>query len=488
MTKFIFEYIYWLPFIFLIVTIITNMLTIIFLRKHNIIYYITLIGLKLSFLSLFFLIKIIPVNMTILLKINMYNIFYSGITILSSIFIVYLSYDWLKKLDINKEEFYLLVLTSTLGSFVLINANHMLSLFLGIELISLPSFGLIGYLVKDKKSMVSSLKYTILSSISSIFILFGISLIYSYMGTLSFEELYQQLILINNCKILLLGWMLFFIGFAFKLSIFPFHLWISDIYDNSSIISIIILSTISKIPFFSVLIKMFLNTSYYIYDYMYYIFIFTSLLSILSGNLMALFQNNIKKIIAYTSISNIGYVLTVFLCKNKLNLSLECLSIYFLSYLLSIISICGLLLIIDLYQFKNKKNKKQNFFVLSRGLFWKHPFFAIMITFIILSLASFPLTFNFIGKIYIYILLVKSKLWFLIFPIIISNIMLIYFCLNIIINLYSHNNSFKKILKKNYLCNKLGIITILSTFFSITLGLYPQLIIDIIQYINCKIF
>ena len=165
------------------------MLSIAWRRNHFFNATLSVIGLNVALLSLWFVGQAGAMDVTPLMRVDGYAMLYTGLVLLASLATCTFAYPWLEGYNDNKEEFYLLVLIAALGGILLANANHMAALFLGIELISLPLFGLIGYAFRQKRSLEASIKYTILSAAASSFLLFGIALVYAQSGNLSFVAL-----------------------------------------------------------------------------------------------------------------------------------------------------------------------------------------------------------------------------------------------------------------------------------------------------------
>ncbi len=171
-----------LPLLIVGLTVVVVMLSIAWRRNHFLNATLSVIGLNVALLSLWFVGQAGAMDVTPLMRVDGYAMLYTGLVLLASLATCTFAYPWLEGYTDNKEEFYLLVLIAALGGILLANANHMASLFLGIELISLPLFGLVGYAFRQKRSLEASIKYTILSAAASSFLLFGIALVYAQTG------------------------------------------------------------------------------------------------------------------------------------------------------------------------------------------------------------------------------------------------------------------------------------------------------------------
>ena len=248
-----------LPLLIVGLTVVVVMLSIAWRRNHFFNATLSVVGLNVALLSLWFVGHAGAMDVTPLMRVDGYAMLYTGLVLLASLATCTFAYPWLEGYSDNKEEFYLLVLIAALGGILLANANHMASLFLGIELISLPLFGLVGYAFRQKRSLEASIKYTILSAAASSFLLFGIALVYAQSGDLSFVAIGKNLGEdVLHEPLLLAGLGLMIVGLGFKLSLVPFHLWTPDVYQGAPAPVSTFLATASKIAIFGVLMRLFL--------------------------------------------------------------------------------------------------------------------------------------------------------------------------------------------------------------------------------------
>lgn len=485
-----------LPVLIIGITIIIIILSISYRRdqfKHAV---LAIIGLIISGISTFNIIRQEQntCNIDQLLCIDNFSIFYIILILIANIISGLLVYKWLLHYPTDRrDEFYVLLLISSMGGVLLTMSNHLVTLFLGIELISLPLFGLIGYSVRQRRSIESSIKYFILSGISSSFLLFGIALIYAETSYLSFNGIKNILFSYNDSmsnslqfKLLVMtGLMMIMVAFSFKLSFVPFHLWTPDVYQGSSTAVSMYLTTSSKIAVISVLIRFLLILPDQ-YHKIFYIFLSGSACcSMLFGSVMATMQNNIKRILAYSSITNSGYLLIALITLHvNYSINQEAISIYLISYLFSNIGVFGVINIISTYYIR----KDADTLCLYRGLFWKEPVLSIIFTIILLSLAGIPMTLGFIGKFYLLLTGISNQLWLLIMVMVISSIISIYYYLKIIINLFvSPENTINSIDYSNlnrWVYSPSGIIVIITTIIILIFGLYPQPVINLIYCIG----
>ena len=248
-----------LPLLIVGLTVVVVMLSIAWRRNHFLNATLSVLGLNAALVSLWFVGQNGAMDVTPLIRVDGYAMLYTGLVLLASLATCTFAYPWLEGYKDNKEEFYLLVLIAALGGILLAGANHLAALFLGIELISLPLFGLVGYAFRQKRSLEASIKYTILSAAASSFLLFGMALVYANSGNLSFLALGKSLA--DNMlhePLLLAGLGLMIVGLGFKLSLVPFHLWTPDVYQGAPAPVSTFLATASKIAIFGVVMRLFL--------------------------------------------------------------------------------------------------------------------------------------------------------------------------------------------------------------------------------------
>ncbi|QJC29209.1 NADH-quinone oxidoreductase subunit N [Enterobacteriaceae endosymbiont of Plateumaris rustica] len=482
-----------LPLIIMILTIILTLISISIKRNNFIHLIITISGLSFTLISIlhnmYYNINVIGNTLFI---VDNYSYFYSIILLITSIITCIIAYPWLSNYYYHKDEFYLLILISSIGGIVLTIANNFISMLVGIELISIPIFGLIGYDFKLKNSLEATIKYTILSSVASSFFILGISLIYIDYGNLNFTYISKYYLFnstINNISIL--GLVLILVSIGFKLSLVPFHLWTPDIYQGSPTIVAMFLSTFSKISIFTSFVRLLLHITNIASNklILFNLLILISTISIIFGNFLALSQNNIKRLLGYSSIAHLGYMLIILIYNiifpNNILFSLEAMGIYSIAYILNnigIFSVISILSNLNIQQYK-KYSDHLHFY---RGLFWYDPILSFIMTIMFLSLAGIPITLGFISKFYLISLIIKMKLWYFAFIVILGSAAGLYYYLRVIINLYlnPYNKLYTSVplnnlnIKKIFFCKYL---ILLLTIITVLLGVYPEFIIQIVK-------
>ncbi|UDG81650.1 NADH-quinone oxidoreductase subunit N [Candidatus Profftia lariciata] len=476
-----------LPPLIVGLTVIIVMLSIAWRRNNLVHAIITFIGLIIALFSLYFVSQVISITndslrVTPLFIIDNFSIFYIALVLLSSLATSTFAYLWLKGYRDNRDEFYLLLIIATLGGIVLACANHLAALFIGIELMSLPLFGLIGYTCQQKHSLEAALKYTILSAVISSFILFGMALLYTEFGNLSFFDLGKR---INDVKmlhepLLLAGLGFILVGFGFKLSLFPFQLWTPDVYQGSSAPVLTFLMTASKISIFSALMRFFISIPIVNSDTIRLVLSIVAFCSIIFGSLMAISQNNIKRLFGYSSIVHLGYLLVTLIALQNKQISVEAVGVYLVGYLLASITSCG---IVSLMSSPYRGPDAESLFSY-RGLFWHRPILSALMTVSMLSLAGIPMLLGFIGKFYIIFISVNSHLWWLTGAVIIGSAIGLYYYLRISVSMYLHAPEILvRDTPNNWELTAGGIVVLISGILLVILGIFPQPLISLVQMI-----
>lgn len=457
------------------------MLCIAWRRNHFVNATLTVIGLHLALLSLWFVAQNGPTNVMPLMRIDGFSMFYTGLVLIASLATSTLAYAWLANYPDNRDEFYLLVLIATMGGILLSNANHLAALFLGIELMSLPLFGMVGYAFRQKCSLEASMKYTLLSAAASSFLMFGMALVYANTGQLSFVGIGQKLSDgMPMQPLLLAGIGMMIVGLSFKLSLVPFHLWTPDVYQGAPAPVTTFLATASKIAIFAVVMRLFLYVPAGNNEAVRLALTIIAFTSMLFGNLMALSQSNIKRVLGYSSISHFGYLVVGIIAIHDHNhmLALETVGVYLPGYLFANLGAFGVVSLMS----SPYSGKDVGSLFFYRGLFWHKPILSAVLTVMMLSLAGIPMTLGFIGKFYIIALAVNSHLSWLTGGVVVGSAISLFYYLRIIVSLYlSPTENLRHDIPSNWVLTAGGILLLISSLLLLGLGLYPQPLITLVQ-------
>ena len=311
-----------LPLVILAAAPATIMLAIAIRRSHGLTFALALGAVILAILSLLWSPSLLSRQLTQLFVIDGYALFFIGLILLAGAFTLLLSYDYLKIHEESREEFYILFLTALLGSAILVSSAHFASFFLGLEILSVSLYALIAYMRLNELCIEAGIKYLILAAFSSAFLVFGVALIYADMGTMEFSKVAAKMAAGGGSGVLFLaGTALIIVGIGFKLAIAPFHMWVADVYEGAPAPVTAFIATVSKGAIFAILLRYFMQVDMPSGNPLVVFFVCVAVASMFTGNLLALFQDNVKRLLAYSSIAHMGYLLVAFLASGEVRVT-----------------------------------------------------------------------------------------------------------------------------------------------------------------------
>ena len=314
------------------------------------------------------------------------------------------SYTWLNKPENsgNIVRYYILILLSLLGMDLMLSSGTFLIFYLGMELATMPVAAFTAMEVSRKSQASTGIKLLLVSAMASAIILFGLSMVYGATGSIAFSELLK---LNMRSTFHVLGVIIFFTGMAFKISIIPFHLWSTDIYENAPVNTVSFISVISTSSAFFILIIILYSVFPTIPDVWQKAILLTSLLAITAGNILALKEKNIRRFLAFSSFTQAGYILIAIIGANMLGMA--SLVYYIIIYILSNLGLFGVVNIIS--EATGKKDIDDY-----TGLFQNNPKLSLVMMLSILSLAGIPPLAGFFGRFFIFSAAAEKGFYFLI--------------------------------------------------------------------------
>ena len=349
----------------------------------------------------------INITQTIFLFNNSYlvdqlSLFIKSIIMISAFFVMLCSYNYVRINNILKIEYPILILCSLLGMLVMISSNDLIVFYIGLELQSLALYVLASFNRDNILSSESGLKYFVLSALSSGLLLYGCSLIYGFSNSTNFNEISQNF---NFEYGVIFGMVFVIVGLAFKISAVPFHMWAPDVYQGSPTSVTVLFAILPKIAALTVFIKFLYGPFINLFQEWQAIIIFLSIASMILGAVAAIGQKNLKRLIAYSSISHMGYALAGL--TTGTNQGIQSSIIYLIIYL-----IMNLAFFSCLFMLKRKDKFYENIEDLS-GLSKKHPILALSFLIILFSLAGIPPLAGFFAKFYIFMAVIQKEMYFL---------------------------------------------------------------------------
>jgi NADH-quinone oxidoreductase subunit N len=422
-----------LPFLILAATPVIVMLLIAIKRDHRLTASLTAAGLIAALASIFLVLPAGTVTVTPLFLIDGYTLFFLFLVLTSSLAVLLLSYHYLERMEDGPyEEYYLLLLLTTLGAASLLASLHFAAFFLGLETLSIGLIGLIAYPRRRARALEAGLKYLILTGVSSAFLLFGMALIYLDYGTMSFAALGRLWDAAPVTDIFAYaGFALLLTGIGFKLSLVPFHMWAPDIYEGAPAPVTALVAVVSKIAIFALLFRFFVLLDGYRTPSLLWVLSLIAIISMLAGNLLALLQNNLKRLFAYASISHVGYVLVALLAGNAT--ALAAAFTYLAAYAVTMTGVFGVITLLSQPESGHDADRLESY----RGLMWERPWLAGAFTVMLLSLAGLPPTMGFIAEVYVIAAGVGTHLVLPLAALIIGSAIGLYYYLRIIVIMLS---------------------------------------------------
>ncbi|MFP6848189.1 MAG: NADH-quinone oxidoreductase subunit NuoN [Pseudomonas sp.] len=472
-----------LPLLITSATVVLVMLAIAWKRNHTMTFGLSVVGLNLALLSLLPALEVSPIAVSPLLLVDNFACYYMALVLAATLACVTLTHAYLggesgKGYPGNREELYLLMLLAAAGGLVLVSARHLAGLFIGLELLSVPTYGMIAYAFFNKRSLEAGIKYMLLSAAGSAFLLFGMALLYADSGSLTFAGIGAQLAA-NGLPSMLaqLGVGMMLIGLAFKLSLVPFHLWTPDVYEGAPAPVAAFLATASKVAVFAVLLRLYEMSPAMAGGWLSDLLTLIAIASIIFGNLLALLQNNLKRLLGYSSIAHFGYLLVALIASK--GLAVEAVGVYLATYVLTSLGAFGVITLMS----TPYKGRDCDALYEYRGLFWRRPYLTAVLTVMMLSLAGIPLTAGFIGKFYVVAAGVQSQQWGLLAALVIGSAIGVFYYLRVMVTLFMVEPNLRRHDAPMYWGQQAGgLMLLFVALLAFFLGVYPQPLLELVQH------
>lgn len=397
---------------------------------------------------------------------------FSGIILVTAFFWFILANDYFEE-DSNTVDHFALVLFALVGALMLTAFKNMTTLFLGIEIMSIPLYVLAASKKNDLKSNEAGFKYLIMGSLASGFLLFGIALIYGASG--SFDLLEIKSYITNNVTTMpaffYVGVIMLLIAMCFKVSAAPFHFWAPDVYQGSPTLITALMSTIVKTAAFVAILKLFMVSFSNISQLWSATLAVIIALSLIISNFSAAMQNNVKRMLAYSSISHAAFMLMVVLANVRSSLSVNALVFYSLAYSIGSIVAFGVL-----YNVSRKGNEGIEAF---NGLGKRNPLLAICMSVAMLSLAGIPVTSGFFAKYFVFTTMIGTGYKWLLILAVITSAIGVYYYLKIIIAMYFKSAEGEEVVVVE---KSQTLVIVLTTVITLVIGILPNLVGNMFEF------
>jgi NADH-quinone oxidoreductase subunit N len=455
-------------------TAIVAMLATAFRRDHGLTATITILGLVVAACSLAIPATLASRQVTSLLIMDRFTIFFSMLILSATVAAVMLTHGYLERCSVRREEMYVLMLLAAFGSMVLVASTHLVSFFLGLEILSVSLYTLIAYHRGSARSAEAGVKYLVLGALSSAFLVFGMALVYFETGTVEFSSVASMSMAgAASSPVVLGGISLILVSVGFKLSLVPFHMWVADVFEGASAPVTAFVATVSKGSVFALILRYFAILDVHAAHRLFLAFALIATSSMFVGNGLALMQKNIKRMLAYSSIAHMGYLLVAFLASGSL--APVAVTYYLVAYFITTLAAFGAVSVLS--SGTNEPVSMDRFL----GLAWRRPWLAAGLTASLLSLAGIPLTAGFFGKFFVVWAGLESRLWTLVVILVVNSAIGLFYYLRVVTLIYSPLlQSVPPVEEgRSSACEKLAMVVL--TVLLVGLGFYPVPLIRVIQ-------
>ncbi len=397
-----------------------------------------------------------------------FSLFFNMIFLIAGILTVYMSLDYLKKKDNNHGEFYPLLLFSTYGMMVMASTSNLLVMFLGLEIMSVALYVLAGFARTQLRSTEASIKYFLLGAFATGFTVFGIAFVYGTTGSFEVMDViahFQQGGGIDTY--LIIGAALLIVGLGFKVAAVPFHMWAADAYEGAPAPVTGFMSAGPKAAAFAALLRIFSFGFQDLQPLLEPLFWILAVLTMTVGNIMALRQNNIKRMLAFSSIAHAGYIMIALVVGTAESASAAAL--YLLCYAVTNLGAFMIISQVDASDPHDEITSIDNYSGLGRA----KPFLAVLLTVYLISLAGFPPTAGFMGKFVLFKSAVVDGHYAIVIIAVLNSLVSVYYYLRVVVKMFMTDPEKKPILVPS-LPAFLTIALVIAIIAVLAIGIYPQ--------------
>ncbi len=442
-------------------------------RNKTLLVFISLVGLLMTAISAFAKNPIPAYSFNDSYIVDHLSLFFICIFTISSALAILLSVEYNEREGIRAGEYYALILFCTIGMILLASSTDMIMIFLGIEIVSICLYVLAGIRRDNLRSNEAALKYFLLGAFATGFLLYGMTLVY---GSTGHTNLFKIAEFVQNPEaqsnpLLLMGLVLLIIGFGFKVASVPFHMWAPDVYQGAPTPITAFMAVGPKAAAFAAFFRVFAETFPEMAPSWEIILSTIAVLSMFFGNLGAIMQTNIKRMLAFSSISHAGYILMAVIAKNSLGAS--SLLFYMLAYAFTTFGIFGIIILLGR---KGEENLEiENY----SGLAYRHPILALSMTVFLLSLGGLPPFAGFIAKFYIFSAAIQEGLVTLVIIAVLNSAISFYYYLKVVVFMYMKEPEAEFQISLTPLTL---FVVFIGVFVTINMGIFPGSIIALASH------
>lgn len=405
-----------------------------------------------------------------MLLFNNFSVAFNSVAIVSTFLILMLSKDYFERISTNVAEYYTIILFALTGIIIIGSYHNLSMLFIGIEIMSVSLYILTGIKKRDFASNEAALKYFLMGAFSTGFLLFGITLLYGASGSFDLTQIRNYVASTEEISpIFYAGILLTIVGLCFKAGAAPFHFWTPDVYEGAPTLITAFMSTVVKTAVFAAFLRLFYISlsSASLQDFWVPVLVVLAALSLLIGNVTAVYQQHFKRMLAYSSISHVGYMLFALIALSSASDS--AIFLYATAYIIaSIIAFAALMVV--------QRQVGNDNFDSFNGLAKKNPLLAITLTVSMLSLAGIPLTAGFIGKFMMFTGALSTYHTALTIFAVLNAMVGVFYYLRVVVAMYFKDAERNELSVPVYF----KIVLLVSTLATIIIGVYPGFIADLI--------
>ncbi len=378
----------------------------------------------------------------------------------------------------QRTEYYALILFATSGMMFMAGAIDLISLFIGLELMSISTYLLVGFLRKSQRSNEASLKYFLLGAFSSGIILYGMSLLYGLSGSTNLDEIAAQVAGLQDNTLLTLSLFMMMAGLCFKIAAVPFHMWVPDAYEGAPTAITAFMSVAVKAAAFAIFLRIFFVVFSEVRESYTFVLAVVAMVTITWGNVAAIAQQNIKRLLAYSSIAHAGFILMGLVAGTEFGVMAS--SMYLLAYTFMNLGAWAVVILLRRQDISGERLEDFD------GLFFKHPALAILMLIFFLSLAGIPPLAGFIAKYFVFAAVLDvvfadagpatSILVWLVVVAALNVVVSVFYYFRIVVAMF---------IKKDYLPAPLSfsvgliVVLVITGILTVLIGIYPQPFIDL---------
>lgn len=456
------------------IVLVTDLVSSRKLGDKNYLAYISLLGIVVAAISSRSHVATTLFSFNETFTIDNYALFFNFIFLLSTGLTILISHSYIKREEINHGEYYALLLFSTIGMMLMASGADLLNIYIGLEVMSISIYILTGFKRSKLISNEASLKYFLLGAFATGFLLYGISIIYGTTGTINLKQIACFLEGKGGAldPLLLMGMGLIIIGLGFKVASVPFHAWVPDVYEGAPTSITAFMSVGPKAAAFAAFLRIFMTafgSTHYEWQKIIYIL---AVLTMTVGNVVAIAQTNIKRMLAYSSIAHAGYLLIALVAAN--NMGVSGTLFYILAYIFMNIGAFAIVIVLS--------QKGDEFIQINdyAGLGYKRPLLAIAMTLFMFSMAGIPPMAGFVGKFYIFSAAMKSGYVGLAVIGVINSVISVYYYLRITVIMYMKEPT--RDFSPLTISPLIVAAIVISVVGTLQLGIFPSKVMEIVQH------